>query len=124
MVLDWFKSKAGGVLGSIGKSVGNFAKGAFEKGTNAVNKVGNFAKEHADDRGKVAGMTLDSGMIPGGGLIKAGVKGLAKATGNETLCKISSGLKGKKFKGVSSESLPHQSKDPPLVQRNRMSYDP
>jgi hypothetical protein len=113
MVLEWLKSKPKGLLSNATKSVGNFAKGIFDKGTSVVNKVGNFAKENAENIGKVAGMALDSGLIPGGSLIKAGVKGLAKVTGNETLNKISSGLRGKKFKGSSSEPTPTESNGPP-----------
>jgi hypothetical protein len=43
MALNWFKSKAQGILGNVAKSVGNFTKGAFDKGNSVVNKVGNFA---------------------------------------------------------------------------------
>jgi hypothetical protein len=107
MVLDWFKNKTSKLLGSVGKSVGNFAKNTFEKGKNVASKVGYFVDKHADTIGKIGGMALDSGMLPGGGLVKAAVKHFAKSSGNETLGKIASGLKGKKFKGVSSEPLIH-----------------
>jgi hypothetical protein len=48
---------------------------------------------------------------------KATVKHFAKSTGNETLGKIASGLKGKKFKGVSSEPQILQSNDPPVYKQ-------
>jgi hypothetical protein len=58
-------------------------------------------------------------------LIKAGVKGLAKVTGNATLSKLSRELKGKKFKGNSSEPTPTELSGPLRIKASRgFSLDP